>query len=352
MTPDWIPNIHPLIVHFPIALLVVAVLFDVARLLFKKQNWLQNSVIALYSTGTIGLVASFFSGRNAVETVSITGEAISVVTTHEDWALYTLIYFSVFTLLRFWTWWKNLEVKQSISVSLIVLAFAGIGMLWYTGELGTKLVYKHGVAVGEIDRLEAQIENLQRDLAEFREDASPIVEDNGSWIWRIGPGADRVLSESFSLDGAQNLNSELNREDGRQHLELFAEDEMAFLTMANNLRSIEGRVELNTSGFDGEFMLVHHYQNPENYQYLKLNGSELIQGRVENGTEDIFQSGTIDPGSWMILRVTKDGQHFYGYKDGQTIIHSHADEMEPGRTGFAYNGSGVLKIRMIEFSSI
>jgi hypothetical protein len=40
-------------------------------------------------------------------------------------------------------------------------------MLWYTGELGAKLVYKHGVAVGEIDRLGQQIEELEQRLAEF-----------------------------------------------------------------------------------------------------------------------------------------------------------------------------------------
>ena len=91
MFPDWIPNIHPFIVHFPIALLVIAVLFDLSRLWFKKQEWLHHTVVALYTTGTLGLIAAFISGRQAVNTVSVTGDAIPVVTSHEDWALYTLI---------------------------------------------------------------------------------------------------------------------------------------------------------------------------------------------------------------------------------------------------------------------
>jgi uncharacterized membrane protein len=66
MIPDWIPNIHPLVVHFPIALLVIAVLFDAARIYFKEESWLQKMVLALYATGSAGLIAAFWSGRRAV----------------------------------------------------------------------------------------------------------------------------------------------------------------------------------------------------------------------------------------------------------------------------------------------
>jgi uncharacterized membrane protein len=217
MIPDWIPNIHPFVVHFPIALLVVAVLFDLSRLWFREQSWLHNAVIALYTTGTFGLIAAFWSGRQAVDTVSVTGGAVPVVTSHEDWALYTLIFFGIFTVIRLWTWWKELE-KGWVLPALIVPALIGTGMLWYTGELGAKLVYKHGVAVGEIDRLGQQIEELEQRLAEFREEAGPEIREDGSWTWRIGAGSDQALTESFTIEGADDLQASTGREDGRTHL--------------------------------------------------------------------------------------------------------------------------------------
>jgi len=95
MIPDWIPNIHPFIVHFPIALLVLAVLFDLSRLFFKQEDWLEKATLALYTAGSLGLIAAFLSGRQAVQTVLVTGDAVPLVTSHEDWAFYTLIYFLI-----------------------------------------------------------------------------------------------------------------------------------------------------------------------------------------------------------------------------------------------------------------
>jgi uncharacterized membrane protein len=351
MIPDWIPNIHPFIVHFPIALLVLAVLFDAARLIFRDENWLHKATLTLYSAGSLGLIAAFWSGRQAVETVSVTGDAIPIVTSHEDWALYTLIYFLVFTVIRFGTWWKDLE-KGLVLPLLVVFAFGGIGMLWHTGELGAKLVYKHGVAVGQIDRLQQQIETLERDLSAFREEAGPELRDDGSWIWRIGPGADQVLNEHFKIDGTDKLQASTERDEGRHHLEIQATDEMAFIYTGDNLRSIDGRIEVNLAEFDGEFKLIHHYRDRDNYQYIRVSVSVLEQGQVLDGSDNILGSGQIRTEGWSTLRVTAAGRHFYGYQSGSTIVHTHADEMVPGKTGIAISGSGVVKVRLVEFGAV
>ncbi len=351
MIPDWIPNIHPLVVHFPIALLVIAVLFDAARLYFKEESWLQKAVLALYATGSVGLIAAFWSGRRAVETVSVTGDAIPVVTTHEDWALYTLIYFLVFTAIRFVTWWKELE-KGFLLPLLVLIGFGGAGMLWYTGERGAELVYKHGVAVGEIDRLGEQIEELEQRLAQFREEAGPEIREDGSWIWRIGAGAGEALSEYFTIDGDSDIETDTGRDEGRSHLELTASSEMTFIHTGGDLRTIDGRIEVNLSGFDGEFKLIHHYRDSENYQYIRITGSELQQGQIINGFDNVLGSGSIDTDGWHTFSVTASGRHFYGYQNGNTIVHTHADEMEPGTTGFAVSGDGMVKIRLVEFGSV
>lgn len=350
MIPDWIPNIHPFVVHFPIALLIIAVLFDLTRLWFTKQSWLQNMVIALYCTGTVGLIAAFLSGQQAVETVSVTGNAIPVVTSHEDWALYTLIFFGIFTAIRLWTWWKDLE-KGWLLPALIIPALIGTGMLWQTGELGAKLVYKHGVAVGKMDRLSQQVEELEQRLAVFRDEAGPEIREDGSWIWRIGAGADQVITESLSIDGVESIDVSTGRDDGRNHLELTATEEMAFLFTGNDLNTIDGRAEVNLDDFDGVFKLIHHYRDSANYQYIRISGSELQQGQMVNELDSVLGSGRVDTGGWTTFRVTASGRHFYGYQNGNTVVHTHDEEMRPGKAGIALRGSGEVKVRLIEFSS-
>ncbi|TVQ06112.1 MAG: hypothetical protein EA359_01590 [Balneolaceae bacterium] len=351
MIPDWIPNIHPFIVHFPIALLVMAVLFDAVRLIFKQQVWLEKATLALYATGSLGLITAFLSGRHAVETVSVTGDAIPVVTSHEDWALYTLIYFLIFTGIRFVTWWKQLE-KGFVLPVLVIFSLVGIGMLWQTGELGAKLVYKHGVAVGEIDRMGQQIEELEQRLAEYREEAGPEIRDDGSWIWRVGPDAGEILSEAFTLEGNTGFMADAGRSHGIHHLNLHAGEESSYILFGDVIRNLDGRIELNTEEFEGEIALIHHYQDPSTYQYLRLSGSELSQGQFIDGSDNVLGAGQIDTSAWYTLRVTASGRHFYGYRNGQTIVHTHAGEMEPGKTGFMFSGSGVVKLRLVEFLKV
>lgn len=349
MLPDWIPNIHPLIIHFPIALLVVAVLFDAARLVFKNESWLEKCVLALYSTGSVGLIAAFVSGRQAVETVTVFGDAIPVVTSHEDWALYTMIYFLIFTAIRWITFMKKIESAFLLPL-FVVIGLGGSFMLWQTGELGSKLVYKHGVAVSETSRLQDRIEQLERDLATMRGDIMPVSEENG-WIWRIAPGADQVIYDAFTIDSENELQAETAQSGGITHLNLRADGNPVFMIYPGSYSAIDGRAEVSLSDFEGEFKLIHHYQNSENYQYLRVSGREMSQGQMINGSDNVLGRGAIPSDEWQTIRVTASGAHFYGYSGGSTVVHTHADEMTAGDTGIYFKGAGSIRIRTLAFSS-
>jgi uncharacterized membrane protein len=352
MFPDWIPNIHPFVVHFPVALIIIAVAADIVRVFIQKIDWLNKTTLFLYITGTLGLIAAYFSGQQAVDSVHITGNAIPVVTNHEDWALYTTIFFIIYTIVRTVTYIQNREQKIGFRVFMALFAIIGGGMLWYTGEQGAKLVYKHGVAVGEIDRMSQQIEGLEQQIAMFREEVGPEIREDGSWIWRIGAGAGEALAEYFDIDGDSDIATDTGREDARSHLELPAPTEMTFIHTGGTLHTIDGRIEVNLTDFNGEFKLVHHFIDRENYQYIRMNGGELSQGQIINGTDNVLGSGSIESDGWHTFRVTASGRHFYGYQNGNTIVHTHADEMEPGTTGFALSGEGTVKVRLVEFGSV
>jgi uncharacterized membrane protein len=69
--PDWIPNVHLLIVHFPIAFLFTAIFVDILSILLKRQVWIKYRPFMLYSIGTVAAFIAYLSGRHAADTVSL-----------------------------------------------------------------------------------------------------------------------------------------------------------------------------------------------------------------------------------------------------------------------------------------
>ena len=64
MVPDWAPNVHPLVVHFPVALLAVAAFVDAVALAVRRRHpWVRASAVGLYALGALGTAAAFLTGR-------------------------------------------------------------------------------------------------------------------------------------------------------------------------------------------------------------------------------------------------------------------------------------------------
>lgn len=146
LLPDWAPNVHPLIIHFPIVLWSIAVLADLVSL-FLGKSWLKNTVVALYSLGALAALASYFSGEQAIDMVSVPMQGEVTAGKHSDWGHYTLYFFGGYALIRLFFFWKQWDRKKWVAIALFVLGLTGMGMVAKTADLGGKLVYKYGVGV-------------------------------------------------------------------------------------------------------------------------------------------------------------------------------------------------------------
>lgn len=352
LLPDWIPNLHPFIVHFPVALLVLALFAEFTRLLFRRSAWLDRTTVALYIAGTLSLFIAYISGQRAIDTVQLTGAATSVAAAHEDWALYTSLFFLLFTPLRTVAWWRKMDTGWYGRLAITFVSFIGIGLLWQTGEQGTKLVYKHGVAVNEVDQLQERINSLESRLAEFRENAAPITGNDGSWSWIIRPGSAESIDEYFDIEGETSPEADVLNDEQGFYLGLNAVDSQWFLFSGQETGNIEGTVELNVDEFDGIFKLVHHFRNRDSYQYLRLENGLLSQGQYRDGQDHVLESREITTDNWLTLRVSASGTHFYAYLNGENVLHTHEDEMDAGMSGFYFDGNGQLKLRSISFTAI
>jgi uncharacterized membrane protein len=147
-----LPNLHPAIVHLPLALLPVAFLFDAAGLLLRRVRWLDWTAAALYVLGALGALGAYLAGLQAEEGLGSISEAVEgMIEDHEEWAARAMILFLAVAATRAGVAWKRRRQAEagalSVRLPLLAAALAGLGILFYAADRGGALVYRHGVAV-------------------------------------------------------------------------------------------------------------------------------------------------------------------------------------------------------------
>jgi uncharacterized membrane protein len=147
LLPDWAPNIHPLIVHFPIAWWIAAVLVDLIALVLPRAAWANTTASALYPAGAVSAAVAYLTGRQAAATVHTPGMAHPIVLEHWNWALVTTIGFALIAGLRLWVTFKRPQSPRWVRTALAVAALAALASLLETGQRGARLVFEHGVGV-------------------------------------------------------------------------------------------------------------------------------------------------------------------------------------------------------------
>jgi len=136
-------NIHPLFIHFPIALLSVSLLFEVVGTIRKNQA-LQNAGWWTFVVGVVALAAAITTGLIAESTVAHTDEAHDLILQHRNLGIASGIFFVV---LLIWRVAQKGELPVSVVFRSIypVIFVLAVALLLTGAHLGGKLVYEFGV---------------------------------------------------------------------------------------------------------------------------------------------------------------------------------------------------------------
>ncbi|MCQ8182385.1 DUF2231 domain-containing protein [Methylomonas sp. SURF-1] len=136
-------NLHPLFVHFPIALLSLFFAVDLAGSLAARAEWRRVAGWLLYlGVGFAGITATF--GFIAADTVAHGGDVHEIMENHEHLGV------AVFGLAAFLAVWRGIGKTHPVGpANAFYLLLAGLlaGLLAFTADLGGLMVYKYGVAV-------------------------------------------------------------------------------------------------------------------------------------------------------------------------------------------------------------
>ena len=144
--PDWAPNLHPLVVHFPIALLFAAAAVDLVSLPMPGSRPLRDTATWLYIAGAATAVCAYFSGYTAAQWVESTAEVETLVDAHADRAFAATWLFAFFASLRL-AMSYILRPLRGLRIGAFAVALVGLGALVQTALHGARLVFEQGLGV-------------------------------------------------------------------------------------------------------------------------------------------------------------------------------------------------------------
>jgi uncharacterized membrane protein len=135
--------VHPIVVHFPIALLFTAVFFEIFGFWIQRETYRQFGLWLLILGLISGIIASAagFWGEEAVVAAGVPEKAVD---RHESLAIVTLV---VFALLLFIRWRVRDRWSVRVRTAYFILAVSGVLLLGTTGYFGGDLVYRYGAGV-------------------------------------------------------------------------------------------------------------------------------------------------------------------------------------------------------------
>jgi uncharacterized membrane protein len=136
-------NIHPLLVHFPIAFLSAFFALDVVGTLAKKTQWRSVASWFLYF-GTVAAVFTVIAGFIAADSVAHGQDVHGIMEHHENIGISVL---SLATVLSVWRMKSGALIRGGANSFFLILSALLFVLIMLGADLGGFMVYKYGVAV-------------------------------------------------------------------------------------------------------------------------------------------------------------------------------------------------------------
>jgi uncharacterized membrane protein len=144
--PEIIPNLHPFVVHFPIALIIVSA-FAMLGAKFAGDRPIASELEILGRwtlwAGALAALVAAAAGWQAFNSVDHDGPGHTAMIVHRSWALITT---GFIVILALWSVWQRRSSKKASWIYTIALLMS-VGLVAATGWLGGELVYRHGLGV-------------------------------------------------------------------------------------------------------------------------------------------------------------------------------------------------------------
>ena len=157
LLPISIPeHIHPLFVHFVIALPIVILLIELFNLIAKRRSIAVMSLIFMVLLAVV-IFGAIATGITDAKLATLSDEAKSIVLEHKAISTYLLYGVGVLIILKLLSLFVS---KNLFKFAYVIFTLIFIATTFYEGKLGGSLVYKYGVNVEQ--RAKRRLQKHQR----------------------------------------------------------------------------------------------------------------------------------------------------------------------------------------------
>lgn len=150
-------NIHPLLVHFPIALFIIFFFADTIGGLLSKPAWRQFATPILY-VGTFSAILTVAAGLQAAYSAPHNDATHAIMLRHQYFGITVTVIALILSLRRYFAAEEFLYSKTythfALSTLLVILLILG-------ADLGGLMVYQYGVAVNPLMQAPAHEQQIQ-----------------------------------------------------------------------------------------------------------------------------------------------------------------------------------------------
>jgi uncharacterized membrane protein len=138
-------DFHPMIVHFPIALIITGFLADVVFLFLRSEKCLSKTGFYLMVLGALAAIAAWTTGQLFTNEPG-QGEILSVFKKHETGALITMILMIIGAGLRIYLV-RSKKEDTSLKWVVFIIYLLAVGTVSFTGLMGGTMVYKYMLSI-------------------------------------------------------------------------------------------------------------------------------------------------------------------------------------------------------------
>jgi uncharacterized membrane protein len=146
-----IQHIHPMIVHFPIALILSVAAVELIGVALGRDVT-GRSPLGSLSTSMIVIAAlaaatAYYFGDVALTFAESNGFESEVAEVHESLGKLVAISVFVWAIVRVALWWMNVHLSRPLAFVIPAVSIVGAGLVTWTAYYGGQLVFDLGVNV-------------------------------------------------------------------------------------------------------------------------------------------------------------------------------------------------------------